>query len=176
MLPPVPRLTFFNALALALALAHASAIVSTTDAQAESLEPLKIRLPADPALVRARCDVAFQQALLDKQTYESQPHVNLTCAFTIRPEILNQMQRSFTVMCLNTFDVHVRQASEYRVTLEPEVLQRAFNEVYGYVFRRDCLDKSVSQFTARNAAKTQPARTAPVRCQGRDCQSPMANR
>lgn len=163
---------------LALWLAFSATALASLSAQAESLEPLKIRLPADPALVRARCDVAFQQALLDKQTYERQPHVNLTCAFSIRPEIMSQMQRSFTVMCLNTFDVHVRQASEYRVTLQPEVLQRAFNEVYGYVFRRDCLDKSVSEYAARNSGQGPGAatRATPARCHGRDCQSPMANR
>lgn len=140
-----------------------------------SLEPLKLRLPADPSLVRARCDVAFQQALLDKQNYERQPHVNLTCAFTIRPEALRQMRQSFLVHCLNTVDVHSRQATEFRISLDEKILQTSFDEVYGLVFRRDCLDKSVSDY-ARAAAAARPAGPRTGSCGHRDCQPPMAGR
>ncbi len=151
-------------------------LITSLTAFAGSLEPLKLRLPADSMLLRTRCEIAFQQALLDKQTYERQPHINLTCAFTIRPEIMNQMKQSFIVHCLNTIDIHARQATEYRITLEKNILQTSFDEVYGLVFRRDCLDKSVSEYASRAAGSRTSTAPSAASCGGKTCQPPISNR
>lgn len=120
---------------------------------AAHLQTIRLKLPQAEGAIVKRCSEAFQQALADKQDYESRQ--SLKCAFNIKGKTMTDLEEAFMVQCQNTIGVRSRQSSEIELT--PETLMASFNEGYGIIFRRDCLDTAVSEFHAAEAAQAASA-------------------
>jgi hypothetical protein len=116
------------------------------------LQPLQVLLPADPGLVRHKCAEAFQQALEDKAEYESQPQVHIKCAYNISFETKAQMEDKFLYQCQNTVSVRSSSGlSDPNLIIPEDILAGSFNDAYGVIFRRNCLDTAKNEFDISQA-------------------------
>lgn len=119
-------------------------------AGAETLRDIQLPLPADNGAIRAKCALAFQQSLADKEAYENRPEVNVQCAHYINRKQMKELEMAFMRMCQTVTEVEAQVASG-AVVIPTDMLQRGFNNVYGVIFRRDCLDRAVSKFNQQQA-------------------------
>lgn len=141
----------------------------------EQLTPIDLRLPLDRGEIHTKCSDAFQQALQDKEDYESQPQVHLKCAFNINGDVMTSLTKGFLIQCQNTASALAGKRSEGTVTLDTEVLKAAFNEEYRMIFERDCWKSAKASLDASVAPTQAPPQSPTIsnayqrHCSSADC-------
>jgi len=127
-------------------------IALSSSVHAETLHAIALRLPVDEAVIGAKCEVAFQQALKDKEDYENRPEVNLMCALNLNAKQMETLRQGFMHHCVRTFKVRSQGVpAGQTVTLDIRALKINFDGEYAGIFRTICLDRAVSAFHVRQA-------------------------